>query len=143
MYFKNYPKAFTRRCRLYLFRSIVIVVCVGVFLQIKYSAFDFISKKSIENSVVPDKLSPKKLTLDCTGDPLQQWCETQVELCDAHLVVYNKTFVMTKEAILEPKLATGKRTGGENIQDVLNQPEGDEYFHFQKDFLKVNLGSSL
>jgi hypothetical protein len=62
-----------------------------------------------------------------------------MNLCNACLIVYNKLFAITRSAILQPKLATGKRLGGENIQEVLNQPEQDEYFHFEQNFIQVNL----
>jgi hypothetical protein len=143
MYITSYPKALARRCRLYLFRVIVISFCVCLFLQIKYGGFHLISKKSVKSVSIRANLSLIKLILDCTGDPLERWCQNRVELCDPNLIVYDNLFVETKEVILQPKFAKGKRIGGENIQDVLNQPEDTEYFQFEKHFIKVNALPSL
>ncbi len=140
---KNHSKVFTRRCRLYLLRIIVVILCVCLFLQIKYSVFHLSSKKTFENVSIRTNVLFSKPLLNCSGDPLQQWCRNEAELCDSYLIVYNHLFVVTHSAILQPKLAIGKRIGGENIKDVLNQPEQDEYFHFEKDFIKVNLDFSL
>ena len=53
--------------------------------------------------------------------------------------MYDKIFVLTRSVILQPKFAKGKRLGGEDIENVLNQPEQDEYFQFENEFIKVIL----
>ncbi|CAF4776785.1 unnamed protein product, partial [Rotaria sp. Silwood1] len=79
----------------------------------------------------------KDSILNCSDDPLKQWCENEVKLCNSSLIIYNKLFAITHSIILQPKLAKGKRLGGENIQDVLNQHEHDEYFQFEKEFIQL------
>jgi hypothetical protein len=61
-----------------------------------------------------------------------------VNFCDPYFIVYNNLFAVTRSVILQPEFAKGKRIGGENIQDVINQAEQDEYFIFYKNFIKVN-----
>jgi hypothetical protein len=140
---KSHSRIFTRRCRLYLLRTIAVILCVCLFLQIKYGVFHLISKKTFENVFIHATVSFSKPILDCSGDPLQQWCRHEVKLCNPYLIVYENLFVVTHSVILQPKLAKGKRIGGENIQEILNQPEQDEYFHFEQNFIQVNLYFSL
>lgn len=76
-------------------------------------------------------------TLDCTGDPLKNWCENQIHLCNSSLIIFNKLFAKTDSIILQRKFTQGKRQGGEDLNDVLNQTENDEYFQFEKGFIQV------
>jgi hypothetical protein len=140
---KNYSRFSIRRRRYFLSNLIIFILCVCLILQIRYNVFNFLTKKILLNNASSENLPFTKPILDCAGDPLQQWCQNQMNLCNACLIIYNKLFAITHSVILQPKLAIGKRIGGEDINDVLNQPEQDEYFHFEKDFIKVNLDFSL
>ncbi len=123
-----------RRCLLYL---LLILLCICLFFQI-YCTFNSPSTKHILINVTTlNNISSNKSRLNCSGDPLQQWCENQMHLCNSSLIVYNKLFLVTRSVILQPKFAQGARVGGEDIQQVLNQREQDEYFHFEKGFVKV------
>jgi len=138
MLIKNYLILPIRRHRHYLLRTIPIIVCICLCFQIKYSFTNHsLPQNTIINISTYENVPLKKTILDCSGDPLKIWCEKEVKLCDPYLVVYNNLFVVVRSAILQPKFAKGKRIGGENIQDVLNQPESDEYFRFEKDFIQV------
>ncbi|CAF4321666.1 unnamed protein product [Rotaria sordida] len=129
-----------RRCRQYLFYTIFIILCWYWFLNIQITSIN-LSFKITNKTILQNKslLLFNEPTLNCSGDPLEQWCQNQIKLCNSSLIVYNKLFIITHSIILQPEFAQGKRLGGENIQDVLNQPEENEYFHFQKEFIKVNL----
>ncbi len=135
---KNYLILFIRRRRHYLLRFSIIILSVYLFFQIKYSSIDYsLSNNTFINIATSENVLIKKPMLNCSGDPLIQWCQNEVKLCDLYLIVYNHLFAITHSVILQPEFAKGKRIGGENIQDVLNQPEKDEYFQFEKQFIKV------
>ncbi|CAF1317380.1 unnamed protein product [Rotaria sordida] len=127
-----------RRCRQYLFYTIFIILCWYWFLNIQITSIN-LSFKITNKTILQNKslLLFNEPILNCSGDPLEQWCQNQIKLCNSSLIVYNKLFIITHSIILQPEFAQGKRLGGENIQDVLNQPEEDEYFHFQKEFVKL------
>jgi hypothetical protein len=112
-----------RRCRYYHF--IVAFICLLFFLN-----FNFRKNISIKTA--------QSTVLDCTGDPLIKWCANQIHLCNSSLIIYNKLFVKTDSIILQTKLAKGNRQGGEELTNVLNQSENNEYFHFEKGFIQVN-----
>jgi hypothetical protein len=122
-----------RRCALNVF---LILLCIYLFFQMHYTFMNPLSIKNLK-SMIRQKYVFKLSILNCSEDPLQQWCENQMHLCNSSLIVYNKLFLVTRSVILQPKLAQGKRLGGEDIQQVLNQREEDEYFHFEKGFLQV------
>jgi hypothetical protein len=158
---KNYLILFIRRRRHYLLRLSIIILSVYLFFQIKYSSIDdslsnntfiniptsenvlfnktnsSLSKNTFINVPTSENVLFKKPMLNCSGEPLIQWCQNELKLCDLYLIVYNNLFAVTHSIILQPEFAKGKRIGGENIQDVLNQPEKDEYFQFEKQFIKV------
>jgi hypothetical protein len=143
MFIKNYSiPSNLRYRRYYLSRIILILICICLLIQLKYSFIDFVSN-NISISIATRKKNVFMLPiLNCSGDPLKQWCENEMKLCNSSLIVYNQLFLVTRSVILQPKFATGKRLGGEDIRHVLNQPEKDEYFHFTKEFIKVK-GFSL
>jgi hypothetical protein len=134
---KFYSILSSRRRRHLLLRIIIIILCACLFFQIKYDVFHSLSKKNLISNISHINLLFDQRVLNCSGDPVKQWCENEVKLCDPYLIVYNRLFVVTHSVILQPEFAKGKRIGGENIQDVLNQDEKDEYFHFEKEFIKV------
>jgi hypothetical protein len=139
MFVKNYSRLSNlRHHRYYLPRIIVILICICSFFQLKYSFIDLVSKNILISVTIPKNVLFNKPILNCSGDPLKQWCENEIDLCNSSLIQYNELFLLTRSVILQPKLATGKRLGGEDIEHVLNQPEKDEYFHFEKEFIKVN-----
>ncbi|CAF4233075.1 unnamed protein product, partial [Rotaria sordida] len=138
MFIKCCSKLSIRRCRQYLFYTIFIILSFSLFLNIKYGLINHSSETTNKILLQNESLLLfKESTLNCSGDPLEQWCQHQIKLCNSSLIVYNKLFIITHSIILQPEFAQGKRLGGENIQDVLNQPEEDEYFHFQKEFIKL------
>ena len=138
MFIKCYSKTSSlRRRRYYLLRMIFILLCIYLFFQIKYNGIYSASNKNLINNTSCTNISFIKPILNCSGDPLQKWCQHEISLCNSSIYVYNKLFLVTRSVILQPELAQGKRVGGEDIQQVLNQREQDEYFHFKKGFLKV------
>ncbi|CAM4873471.1 unnamed protein product [Rotaria socialis] len=126
------------RRRNYFFHAIFVILCISSFLALKKTKTN--SSASIHAHTVStfQNILINKTTLNCVGDPLKKWCENQVQLCNSSLTVYNKLFVLTRAIILQPQYAKGKLIGGEDIQTVLNQPEQNEYFQFEKDFIKLS-----
>ena len=118
--------------RRFYYHLIFISFCL-LFL-IKY---DSLKPFSNENVLKKNLLLDNPTVFDCSGDPLKQWCEHQTHICDSSLIIFNQLFAKTHSVVLQAKLANGKRHGGENLSDVLNQDERDEYFHFEKEFIKV------
>jgi hypothetical protein len=116
-----------RRC--YYYNIIVISICLCLLFLIQY---DFSDENLSKN---PSPIKP--ITLDCTDDPLQQWCQNQIHLCNSSLIIFNQLFAKTHSVILQRQFAIGKRQGGEELNNVLNQPENDEYFDFKQDFIQV------
>lgn len=138
MLIKNCSKLFNRRCRRYYLLNIFLFFLFSfLFIQIKHNTNFSLSRTTFINSTsCPDILSNKTI-LNCSGDPLKQWCENELNLCNSSLIIYKNLFFVTRSVILQTKFATGKRLGGEDIEAVLNQPEQDEYFNFNKEFIKV------
>ena len=134
---KNYLVCSICRRRSFLGRLIVLFIFIGIFIQVQYHLFN---KKPLETNLQQEtieiNLPVKGRQLACTGDPLKLWCKNVVDFCNSSLSIYQKLFIVTKSIVLQPKLAIGKRTGGENVQDVLNQAEEDEYFKYEKNFLQ-------
>lgn len=141
---KNLPRLNIRRRRYFLLRIIILLLCICLFLQIKYDIFSTIPGKI---TVIPDvscaNLSFNNPVLNCSGEPLQHWCQNQKRFCNGCFIIYHNLFVLTRSAIIQPKLATGKRIGGEDLEEVWNQPEHDEYFQFERDFIQVIFDYSL
>ncbi len=135
---KRCPKLPLRRCRQYSLRITVIILCIYVFSRMKYSSINPLYKKTLTNVPTNKNVSLQISKLNCSGEPLEKWCQNTVNFCDPYFIVYNNLFAVTRSVILQPEFAKGKRVGGENIQDVLNQPEKDEYFIFYKNFIQVN-----
>src|SRR5579871_3930100 len=134
MFMKCYSRSSIRRRRHYLLNIIFLILCFGLFLQLKYNFIHSLSEEIfINNGSCPNILFSETI-LNCTGEPLKQWCDNEMKLCNSSLIVYNKLFAVTRSVLLQTKFAQGKRLGGENIQDVLHQAERDEYFHFEKGF---------
>jgi hypothetical protein len=140
MFIRNYSRPSNLRYhRYYLPRIILILICTCLLIELKYSFIDLVSKNILLNVTKPKNVLFNKPILNCSGDPLKQWCENEMDLCNSSLIQYNELFLLTRSVILQPKLATGKRFGGEDIKHVLNQPEKYEYFHFEKEFIKVKI----
>ncbi len=137
---KSYSILSIRRRRHFLLRIILLIICFSFIFSIKDNLIKFLPKKiSINNKSTYTNILYDKTILNCSGDPLKKWCENEMKLCDSFLIVYNKLFAVTRSVILQAKFAKGKRLGGEALQDVLNQPEKDEYFHFDKEFIQVKV----
>lgn len=134
---KNYSILTVRRRRSCLLRFVVVLLCIGLFLQIKPYVLNSSFGQIFINDTPCVNRSYSKPVLNCSGEPLRKWCQNHVRFCNDCLIVYNNLFVLTRSALLQPKLAKGKRIGGEKMEEVLNQPESDEYFDFKQDFLQV------
>jgi len=105
-----------------------------VFLFICLLCFFIFSNKNL--SFVQRRIN--SITFDCTGEPLKFWCQNEIHRCNSSIIVFNKLFVRTNSLVLRIEHLKGKRRGGEDLQQVLNQTEEDEYFHFAKGFIQVN-----
>lgn len=117
-----------RHC--YYYYIILIFFCLFLLFLFNY---DF---PKIDSSFQKFISNPSPL-IDCNGDPLKQWCENPIHLCNSSLIIFNKLFAKTHSIILQTKFAQGRRQGGEDLNNVLNQTENDEYFHFEKGFIQV------
>ncbi|CAF0866003.1 unnamed protein product [Adineta steineri] len=141
---RYYSKLFRRRSRRsILLKLILITFCFGAFIQINYNALYLLSQNTYGNLTLCTNTTRNKTILNCSGDPLKQWCKNEINLCHSSLSIYNKLFFVTHSVILQTKFAQGKRLGGEDIQTVLNQAERDEYFQFNKEFLKLPCDISI
>ena len=138
MLIKRYSIFFIRRHRRYLLRVPFIMLCLCLYIPIKHSFIDPLSRTIFVNNELNTNVLDEK-TYNCSGDPLKQWCANQINLCNSSIIVYNNLFVLTRSVVLQANLTKGKRLGGEDIKNVLNQPEQDEYFQFENEFIKVIL----
>jgi hypothetical protein len=137
---KYFPRWCVRRSRYsYVLNIILITTCITLLYQVKFHKIKHdISTTLITNqSLCTNTTITYQTKLNCFGEPAQQWCENMVDACPSALTIFMNLFAITYRVILQPKLAKGKRLGGENIQDVLNQAESDEYFNFDQGFIQV------
>lgn len=67
---------------------------------------------------------------------MTRYFESCESFCNGQFDGYKNLFARLKNVILDIKYGRGK-TGGENISDVLNQPENEEYFQFQSGFFRL------
>lgn len=141
-------KCFLRQCFLRRQAYLLNIVLVILFLCIYFHKTSFLLIPSISNETLmsngscqPERFDRSRL--NCSGEPAKQWCDNEVNVCQSALIIYQNLFAITHSVILKPSLAKGKRLGGENIEEVLNQPESNEYFQFEKDFLQVKLASRV
>ncbi len=126
-----------RRHRYYYY-TILIFLCLYFLFLVNYNFSKNLSNEYLlENDSLFEEVLLNQPVYDCTGDPLKKWCENQVHLCNSSLIIFNKLFAKTDSIILQTKLAKGTRQGGEDLHNVLNQTENDEYFHFEKGFIQV------
>ena len=138
---KCLSRIFIRRYRPWILYTIILCLCIYIYYQntvISNISSDSNSEDSLSN-VTCQHVTFNKPELNCSGDPLRQWCDNAVHLCDSSLIIYHKLFIITHSTIVQRQFAQGKRSGGEEIHAVLNQPEQDEYFQFGKNFIQVNL----
>ncbi|UJR25588.1 hypothetical protein I4U23_006932 [Adineta vaga] len=126
-----------RRRRTYLLNLFIISLCLCSIFPIKNHINHLSPKKHLSSNASCSEISSMKLILNCSGDPLKTWCKNEMNVCDSSMIIFMKQFFITHSAILQPNYAQGKRLGGEEIQEVLNQAEKDEYFHFEKNFLQL------
>ncbi|CAF2051359.1 unnamed protein product [Rotaria magnacalcarata] len=138
MYLRCYSIHSISRRRNYFFHAILVILCISSFLALKKTKANPSSSIHTHTVSTFQNISTNKTALNCVGDPLKQWCKNQVQLCNSSLTVYNRLFVLTRAITLQPQYAKGKRIGGEDIQTVLNQPEQNEYFQFEKDFIRLS-----
>ncbi|CAF3435822.1 unnamed protein product [Rotaria socialis] len=95
------------------------------------------------DSLCNDVAAANETGFDCLGEPLMAWCQNQIHLCNWSLTIFNRLFAKTHSIILQTKFTKGKRKGGENLNQVLNQNENDEYFQFEKEFIQLSCNISL
>jgi glycoprotein 2-beta-D-xylosyltransferase len=58
------------------------------------------------------------------------------EICGKTFIGYNKDFAKLENVVIDPSKGKGRR-GGENISEVLNQKEQDEYFVLEPGYFHV------
>ncbi|XP_060596300.1 uncharacterized protein LOC132750351 [Ruditapes philippinarum] len=58
--------------------------------------------------------------------------------CNGRYKIYNNYFVVLSKVIVDPSKCTGKRKGGEDVSEVLNQTESDEYCIAEPGFFKMS-----
>ncbi|XP_060596301.1 uncharacterized protein LOC132750352 [Ruditapes philippinarum] len=58
--------------------------------------------------------------------------------CNSRYKIYNNYFVVLSKVIVDPSKCTGKRKGGEDVSEVLNQTESDEYCIAKPGFFKMS-----
>ena len=134
-------QCFRRRCSIVL-NIVLILVCLVVYLS-KNSKIKSL-ELSLSSPVISNRTSCTPIVFDqtrlnCTGDPAKKWCENQSNRCSNALITFNGLFAITHSAVINREMIKGKRLGGEQIQDVLNQFENDEYFQYQSGFLQVRI----
>ena len=64
-----------------------------------------------------------------TLQEFQEWAYSKQTWCSGHLSAFFNEFVYLKGVVLDKAYISG-RPGGEEIKDVLNQPEEDEYYKY-------------
>ena len=62
--------------------------------------------------------------------------------CDGNFVGYKKVLAKFKNVIINPQYGTGRR-GGENIMDVINQKENDEYYDLSQGFFSLRCSEDI
>ena len=63
----------------------------------------------------------------------ESWNSTKKMFCSNTVFIFNREFALARDFVLDPSHAKGI-LGGEDLEDVLNQKESDEYFTFTKGF---------
>ncbi|XP_060582274.1 uncharacterized protein LOC132738700, partial [Ruditapes philippinarum] len=58
------------------------------------------------------------------------------DICEKTFIGYNKDFAKLENVVIDPSKGKGRR-GGENVSDVLNQKEQDEYFVLEPGYFHV------
>ncbi|KAK2163636.1 hypothetical protein LSH36_76g06021 [Paralvinella palmiformis] len=69
------------------------------------------------------------------GDPPEQfkvWRTYTDNFCDGQFIGYFNEFAHLRNVIVDKGLIISERTGGEKLQDVINQPEEAEYFSYDE-----------
>ena len=74
--------------------------------------------------------------------PVKKWIKNAHAQCSDQFTGYGNLFVHLKNAIIDPTLAIGRK-GGEEIPDVLNQPEKDEYLKLKYGYFKLNCSRKI
>lgn len=63
----------------------------------------------------------------------ESWNSTKKMFCSNTFFIFTREFALARDIVLDPSHAKGI-LGGEDLEDVLNQKESDEYFTFTKGF---------
>lgn len=62
--------------------------------------------------------------------------------CNGRFIGYDRTFAKLTDVIIDPSKGKGRR-GGENIKDVLNQPEANEYYILNFGYFKQRCSEKI
>ena len=80
-------------------------------------------------------------TKDNSGQ-LNKYVSVDITLCDGKFQAFDKSFALLKNVTIETKFGVGRK-GGENITDVINQKEDDEYFKLKKGYFQLACSKSV
>lgn len=76
-------------------------------------------------------------------DPyLDYLLNNSVTSCEGHYTVYNNRFAKLDNVVIDPRYGRGRK-GGENISDVMNQAENDEYYSLSRGFFRLPCGNEV
>jgi glycoprotein 2-beta-D-xylosyltransferase len=67
---------------------------------------------------------------------LDHWRRTVTEHCQGNFQGHANEFVLLKDVIVDPSFSVGKK-GGENIADVIQQKENEEYYKVRPGFFQL------
>ncbi|KAK3610529.1 hypothetical protein CHS0354_008962 [Potamilus streckersoni] len=82
------------------------------------------------------KLRQFQRSFEIDQEPVVSWLKQRKEFCDGNFVGYDSLFALLTNVIITPEKGKGRR-GGENIRDVLNQSEGDEYYLLEPGYFTI------
>lgn len=72
-----------------------------------------------------------------TRDPyINYFLQEPTSFCDGHFVGYKNLFAKLRSVILDTQYGHGRK-GGENISEVLNQEESEEFYRLHNGFFKL------
>lgn len=71
-----------------------------------------------------------------SGDSMREITSVDLELCSKKFIAYRKSFAKLVNVTIDPTYGTGRK-GGENVSEVFNQKEDDEYYKLNKGYFKL------
>lgn len=114
-------------------------VLVAVARRSNSSTEDLI--QSLSNADEP-VVRPSWIWAKDIGQELPTFLSPDSTMCDGNFEAYGKVFARLKNVTVNPKFATGKR-GGENISDVFNQREEEEYYKLKKGYFQLQCSNPV